>query len=149
MWDMTHSYVRHDSFICATWLIHMCDMTHSYVRHDWFIWVTRLIHIHVYTYSYSYAHRKLLIEGAREESVASQMWSAGCWLFICVTHSYVWHDSFLRATCLVYISICTYICIVFLCSPQASDRGRAPRECLPPLPHTPARLFCACAMTQS
>jgi len=24
----------HDSFICATWLIHMCDMTHSYVWHD-------------------------------------------------------------------------------------------------------------------
>ena len=29
MWDMTHSYVRHDSFICETWLIHMWDMTHS------------------------------------------------------------------------------------------------------------------------
>ena len=26
--DMTHSYVWHDSFICVTWLIHMCDMTH-------------------------------------------------------------------------------------------------------------------------
>jgi len=24
----------HDSFICETWLIHMWDMTHSYVRHD-------------------------------------------------------------------------------------------------------------------
>jgi len=23
-------YVWHDSFICVTWLIHMCDMTHSY-----------------------------------------------------------------------------------------------------------------------
>jgi len=48
MCDMTHSYVRHDSFICVichswqwqgsficvTWLIHMCDMTHSYVWHD-------------------------------------------------------------------------------------------------------------------
>jgi len=48
MCDMTHSYVRHDSFVCATWLIHipergardstyvamptfiyMCDMTHT------------------------------------------------------------------------------------------------------------------------
>ena len=28
MCDMTHSYVRHDSFkcMCMTWLIHMCDM---------------------------------------------------------------------------------------------------------------------------
>jgi len=39
----THSYVRHDSFIRVTWLIHMCDMTHSYVRHDSFIRVTWLI----------------------------------------------------------------------------------------------------------
>ena len=38
--NMTYSYVRHDSFICATWLIHMCDMTHSYVWHDSFICVT-------------------------------------------------------------------------------------------------------------
>ena len=28
------SSVGHDSFICVTWLIHMCDMTHSYVWHD-------------------------------------------------------------------------------------------------------------------
>jgi len=27
--DMTHSYVRHDSFIRATWLIHMCHSTNS------------------------------------------------------------------------------------------------------------------------
>jgi len=27
--DMTHSCVWHDSFICVTWLIHMCDVTHS------------------------------------------------------------------------------------------------------------------------
>jgi len=46
---MTHSYVWHDSFICVTWLIHMCDMTHSYVWHDSFICVTHsyvwLIHV--------------------------------------------------------------------------------------------------------
>jgi len=41
---MTHSYVWHDSFICVTWLIHMCDMTHSYVWHDSFICVTWFIH---------------------------------------------------------------------------------------------------------
>jgi len=40
--------VWHDSFICVTWLIHMCDMTHSYVWHDSFICVTCvtwLIHV--------------------------------------------------------------------------------------------------------
>jgi len=36
------SYVWHDSFISATWLIHLCDMTHSYVWHDSFICVTWL-----------------------------------------------------------------------------------------------------------
>ena len=25
---VSHLYVWHDSFICVTWLIHMCDMTH-------------------------------------------------------------------------------------------------------------------------
>jgi len=25
--DVTHSYVWHDSFVCVTWLIHMCDRT--------------------------------------------------------------------------------------------------------------------------
>jgi len=32
-----HSYMWHDSFIYVTWLIHMCDMTHSFVRYDSFI----------------------------------------------------------------------------------------------------------------
>ena len=45
MRDMTHSYVRHDSFIRETWLIHMCDMTHSCVWHDSFICVIWLIHV--------------------------------------------------------------------------------------------------------
>ena len=42
---MTHSYVCHDSFICAPWLIHMCAMTNSYVCHDSFICVPWLIHM--------------------------------------------------------------------------------------------------------
>jgi len=48
--DMTHLYTLHESFIYASWsihiymawLIHMCDMTHSYVSHDSFIFATRL-----------------------------------------------------------------------------------------------------------
>ena len=30
LWDMTHSYMRHDSFKCETRLIHVWDMTHPY-----------------------------------------------------------------------------------------------------------------------
>jgi len=64
--------VWHDSFICVTWLIHMCDITHSYVSfnmslvwriqcvthcpgnvwHDSFICVTWLIHMCAMTHSY-------------------------------------------------------------------------------------------------
>ena len=38
-----YSYVRHDSFMCVAWLIHMCDMTHLDVWHDSFRCVTWLI----------------------------------------------------------------------------------------------------------
>ena len=31
MCDMTHAYVRHDSFVCVTGLIPLCDMTHLYM----------------------------------------------------------------------------------------------------------------------
>ena len=49
---MTHSYVWHDSFICVTWLIHMCDKTRSYVWHDSFVCVTWLIRMCDMTHSY-------------------------------------------------------------------------------------------------
>jgi len=76
MCDMTHWYVRHDSlrwliymfgrryrrshclhvwhdsFICVTWLIHMCDMTHWCVWHYWFIWVPWVIYRCAMTHSY-------------------------------------------------------------------------------------------------
>ena len=35
--DMTHSYVRHDSFLCWTWLILMWDMIYSHVWYARFI----------------------------------------------------------------------------------------------------------------
>jgi len=44
VWDMTHSYLWHDSFICETWLTHTWDMTHTHMGYDSFIHVTWLIH---------------------------------------------------------------------------------------------------------
>jgi len=32
--DMTHAYVRHDSFVCTTWLSCMCGMARLHVRSD-------------------------------------------------------------------------------------------------------------------
>jgi len=43
MCDMTHSYVWHDSIICATWLIQIRDM-------KWTIPLTRLIHMSSHPY---------------------------------------------------------------------------------------------------
>jgi len=43
MYAMTHSFVWHESFMCATWLIYKCDMTHSHVWHGSCTCVTRLI----------------------------------------------------------------------------------------------------------
>ena len=43
--DLPHSYVWHDSFICVTWLIKMWDMTHWDVGHDSLRCVTWLIEI--------------------------------------------------------------------------------------------------------
>ena len=45
MCDMTHSYVRHDSFLCVTGFIHICDMTLPSVWHDSSISVPWLIHM--------------------------------------------------------------------------------------------------------
>jgi len=46
-WDLTHSYVWHDSFIHETLIIHMYDMTHSYVRHDSLLHTCDLTHSRV------------------------------------------------------------------------------------------------------
>jgi len=47
MCDMTHSYLRHVSFICVAWLVYMCVMTQSSVCHDSFM---HIIWTHVYVW---------------------------------------------------------------------------------------------------
>ena len=75
MWDMTHSFVcREVSFgnVLCVWLIHTCDVTHTCVRHDsymcptWLLscvsrgllYVYAYVRLHVYTYV---THNSLLI----------------------------------------------------------------------------------------
>ena len=42
----TQEHKRHDSFVCVTWLMHLCEITHVYEWHDSFICVTWLIYRH-------------------------------------------------------------------------------------------------------
>ena len=71
MCDMTPLYVWHDSFICVTWLVHLCDMTHSSVR------------------------RNVTHSNMWHDSFRCVTWL----LYMCdMTRSYVWHDLFICAT---------------------------------------------------
>jgi len=89
MCDMTHSRVRHDSFICAIWLIRMCDMTHLYVRHDSFMCATWLIHLSQVR-SREYTNVAWLISYVQHVSFTCATWL----IHMCdVTHLYVRHDS--------------------------------------------------------
>jgi len=108
--------VWHDSFICVTWLIHMCDMTHSYVVHDSFICNDEINLHHTCDMTHSYMWHDAFISETRPMS----MWDrthlyAGTWLvhlyvarhsFFCddetnlhhtpdMSHLYVGHDSFI------------------------------------------------------
>jgi len=86
-----HSYVWHDSFLCVTWLVHMCDMTRSYVWHDSFLCVTYLVHMWDMTYSY--------------------VWQASSLRVTCLIESYVWHDSSIFATWLIHM--CDGLCQMY------------------------------------
>ena len=104
-------YVWHDSFICVTWLIHMCDMTHTYV--------------------WPLSHSCV----ARDSFVC--VWHDS---FICVTwlvhacdmpHSCVWHDSFEHMTCLMHTCAVTlsvraiwpiHVCVPWLAASTTAHR---------------------------
>jgi len=94
MCDMTHSYVWHDSFIRVTRLIHMCDMTHSYVWHDSFIRVTRLTTLHSWHDLFRGIRDTTCSEVCRtlHTAVLDMRVNVSLWD---VTHSHVWHDSWL------------------------------------------------------
>jgi len=71
-WDMTHSHLKHDSFVwlmdvwhhaqslchclsqtrCVTWLVHTWDMTQSHLRHDSFVCKTLPIRTRHMSHSY-------------------------------------------------------------------------------------------------
>jgi len=95
--DMTHSYLWHDSFICATWLIHMCDMTQLHVRHDSFTSgaVRRCSPIRTGSFVYVY----VCVCNSYEKRLN----------YTCnMTQSYVQYGSFIRATWLMQMCVTTH-----------------------------------------
>ena len=91
----------------------MCDMTHSYVRQDSFVCATEVISIFavalICVWSFSYWYRHPVPLHATYAQVSSLHMHD---TFICVTlliymcdmtHSYVWHDLFICATWLIHM----------------------------------------------
>jgi len=70
--DMTHSYVRYDSFVCVAWPIHLCVVTHLIVCHDSFICEPLLIHM--YGMAHAYLERDFFM-CVRQDSLTF-MWHA-------------------------------------------------------------------------
>ena len=90
VFDTSHLYVWHDSFVCVTRLIYTCDMTYSYVGHDSFICVTwlmqmrEILHSHVWHDSFIPFHTRHIHACEMTDSY-----------FLKTTFSYVWHESFI------------------------------------------------------
>jgi len=70
IYDMTLTYVSHDSFICVAWLIRVCirvcDVTDSYVCHDSSIHAKQ-IRTYTHTYIHTYTHKSSLMVGGWEK----------------------------------------------------------------------------------
>jgi len=115
MCDMTHSYVWHDSSIWVTWLMHVCNMTRSYVWYNWLLCVTWLIHMCDMTCSYVWHDSSIcvtwLIHKFNMTHPYGFCWYSFTYVTTCIymadstrsytcgmTHSYLWHDSFICVT---------------------------------------------------
>jgi len=97
--DMTHSYVRHDSLTCVTWLIHMSASYHINICENicfCFLSLNRLM--------------------TRQSVSVHRIWVLCDMIHMCdMTHWYFWHDLFTRdsyvwVTCRIYVSHLTHIC---------------------------------------
>ena len=141
--EITYLYLRHDSFTCVIWCMHLCDMpstpsseprcacsmimqlcdmTYSYVWHDSFICVTRLFHMCDMTHSYVWHDSFICVTWLIR---IDTLWSCNCvtWLIhTCdMTHSDVCHDSFIYSMIMQlsdmthsYVWHDSFICVTWL-----------------------------------
>jgi len=82
------SLVSHDSFICVTWLVHMCDVTRSHVRWDSFIHGTSLIHMWDVIHSYVECDSFTLTGDVQETHPSFVMDAMGRPGTFCMKHTY-------------------------------------------------------------
>jgi len=109
MWDMTHSYLWHDSFTRVTWLIHTCDMTHSHVWHDSFTRVTWLIHMRDIEVLWHGSHVWMC-----HNTYEAHIWNTNAchvcqvkWMSHCVKSKWMSH------CVMTGISVATYVCFIY------------------------------------
>jgi len=80
--DMTPSYMRHDSFMYMTWLIHVCDMTPLYMSRDSFSHTAS---------GFAHAYSDLDLQWESHDSFMCVTWL----IHVCdMTHLYLWRHSF-------------------------------------------------------
>ena len=127
---------RHDSFMCATWLIHVSDMTHSCERHDSFMCATWLIHecdisqgrelvfksLWVMSHIWMSHVTHVIVSDMTQSRVRHDSFMCATWLiYVCdMTHSCKRHDSFMCATWLIHVCDVTHSCVwrdSFMCAP--------------------------------
>ena len=106
----------HDSFICVTWVIHMCDMTHSHSWHVSFMCVTGLMYTcvttysHVWRFSFFCVTKRILTCDMSDAYMWHDSFMCVAWLFhVCdMTPSCVWHDSFMCVTWCLHVCDMTH-----------------------------------------
>ena len=103
----------HDSFICVTWLIHMCDMTHSYVIwlipmwYDSFICDTTLLYAGTTWRGLFMCDMIHLWHDSSTCDIIIHMWHDS---FVCdLAHSYVTQPFSLQVLCNVAYSYVTWL----------------------------------------
>jgi len=104
---MTHSYVWHNKCMCVYWRIHMCDMTHvlcfAKARKSSKKCVRWLIHKCNLTEFICVPWRIHMSHVKTSDDVCDVAHFHTCDM----THSYVWLDSFVCVTCLIYANNAT------------------------------------------
>jgi len=81
LWDMTHSYVGHVSFICGTWLIHKCSLqlmaapVFEFMRQNSFISATCLIRMWDTSHSYVGHDSSINARCSWRQRLCSNLWS--------------------------------------------------------------------------